>query len=396
MTGAEKGMTSVAQFAGLALMMAIGGLMPANGFAEPVDTRALIEQALDEPARITLDNIPLGQAIRVVTEQTGVKIVMPPEVMAMVPHGAGTIVREVEIANMSLREALVELFSPLGMTCQLRDTFLAVVPKPPLVSLGRPPTWEELATLSDLARLSIGTDSKAEAVLKSRVQFQIPVREAWSVLAGALRGVGAGPGDEVLSIACHNLGWAWSLSGDRIVVTTREQVFRRQLRRPISLRKNSRPLFEVLQAIGKLAGVTLRAEPGTLDALPLAVQRNFSVNVRNQPAEKVLDSIAAYTGLAYVITPEGIVFFRTQMEADAPARLTQPKPPAQPRMNPPRGDIDSQTDPVVARITVPLEDGRTAEWLIRRSELPEDLRIIRQRDLAELLEAARRYAREVP
>ncbi|MCH7885791.1 MAG: hypothetical protein IIC01_11155 [Planctomycetes bacterium] len=47
-------------------------------------------------------------------------------------------------------------------------------------------------------------------------------------------------------------------------------------------------------------------------------------------------------------------------------------------------------DPVVAKITVTQEDGKTIDWLIRRSELPDDLRQMRKRDLARMIEALRR------
>lgn len=352
------------------------------GPVEVEDTRALIEQALAEPARISLDNIALGEAIRVVTEQTGVKIVMPPEVMNLVPQGAATLVRQVEIANMPLREALAELFSPLGMKCQVRDTYVEIVPKESLRRLSQPPTWVELAALSALEALEPGTDPQARTTLASRLQFQVPVRNAWERLSQALGHVGAGPGDEVLTIACRNLGWAWALSGERIVITAMEQQVRRRLRRPISLRRNNRPLFDIMQAIGGKAGVSIRAEPGALAALPLAVQRNFSLNVQRQPAEQVLDSIAAYTGLGYVVTPEGVLFFRADDSAGSSSPSVQPSVPG------PSGD------PYVAKMTIRLEDGTNAEWLIRRSELPEDLRLLRKRDLAELFEAVRRGAAE--
>jgi hypothetical protein len=47
-------------------------------------------------------------------------------------------------------------------------------------------------------------------------------------------------------------------------------------------------------------------------------------------------------------------------------------------------------DPYVGKLVVPLDDGKSMEWLIRRSELPEDLQRMRERDLTEMIEALRK------
>src|SRR5439155_18690863 len=73
------------------------------------DDRPLIEQALDEPGRITLDNIRLGDAIKKVSEQTGVNIVMPESAMRLTPQGPNTIIKKVDIARIPLREGLQKL-----------------------------------------------------------------------------------------------------------------------------------------------------------------------------------------------------------------------------------------------------------------------------------------------
>ena len=44
-------------------------------------TRDLIEQALNEPAKIQFDNVRLVDALRTISDQTGVKIVMTSDTM---------------------------------------------------------------------------------------------------------------------------------------------------------------------------------------------------------------------------------------------------------------------------------------------------------------------------
>ncbi len=363
--------------AGRTLVCWVGVGLGVTAAASAQSTRALIEQALDEPTKITLKNVNLGEAVHLLEDQTGVRIVMPNTAMRLVLHGEKTRVQEVVLENMPLRRALDELFSPLGMTFAVRDDHVEIVPTPALRQLGRPPSWAELDTLVYLGGIEPGNDSAALKALGQRLQFQVPVRDAWEVLSEAIRNVGAGSGDEALTLACRNLGWSWSILEDRIVLSPMQERILQQLRRPISIRLNNRPLHDVMQAVGQAANVRVRVESGLLSSLPLTVQRNFSVNTRNQPADQVLDSIAAYTGLGYLIEPEGILFYD-------PAGVAT-RPPADEVKLPPGLD-----DPYVAKIAIPLEDGRTIEWLIRRSELPPDLRERRERDLAAFFEAVRR------
>ena len=355
------------------------------GVANPstlLDTRALIEQALDESTAITLDDVKLGDAIQIITEQSGVKIVMPPEVMRLVPHGPETLIQRVQIANMSLRQGLTELFSPLGMTFAVGDSYVEIVPKEALLCLGRPPTWTELDVLLELSATQPGIDHDALAALRPRIQFRMAVPAAWTLLSEAIGSVGAGRGDEVLTIACANLGWAWFLSDERIVIVPMERQIQRQLQQPVSLRINDRPLIDVLQALGKRVNVDIRSEPGALASLPIYMQRGFTVNVHQLSAEEVLDKIAANTGLGYFIEPDGVLFY--QVGNGRGRNLPGDAPPAS----------VSLSDPYVAKVVVPLGGGKSIEWLIRQSELPEDLQRMRQHDLAETFEAVRRHTTE--
>lgn len=355
--------------------------LTAAGSPGQSDARTLIEQALNEPTKITLENVKLVDALAIVTEQTGVAVYMAPEVMALVPQGEETLIQKVDIARVPLREGLTRLFAPLGMDWRVRGDGVEAIPKDAIACLGRAPTWNELGLLSEISSASLGLDEAALSRLQPKVQFQVSeVGGTWLTLSTAMRSVGAGAGDEVLTAACNKLGWAWCLSGDRILISSIEGWMRRRLAMPISLRMNNRPLFDVLTAVSVPSGVPIRIEPGTLATLPMNVQRNFSLNVQQQAAEQVLDSIAAYTGLGYVVGPEGVLFYRPgigpdqRRAADAVPTLTAP------------------ADPIMGKVVVPIADGKTVEWLIRASELPEDLRKMRDRDIQEVIDALRRKA----
>lgn len=346
--------------------------------AAPSSKRALVEQALGEPTKISLDNVKLGDAVARITEQTGVEIVMTPESMRYVPDGAGAVIQRVNIANVPLRQGLGELFSPLGMTFEVRDDRVEIVPKEVIRCLGRAATWTELRTLEDLTKMQPGLDAKALAALQARIQFHVSTQGgggAWDVLSQTIRNVGAGTGDEVLSVACANLGWGWCLSDDHIVIGPLQQEIRRRLQRPITLRMSGRPVFEVMTAVGQAVHVPVRTEPGAITSLPSSTQNNYSVSAKDQPAEVVLAGIAANTGLGYLIDPDGVTFYNPNVQAPKAATSDGLA------VKPGAGSGSGGSDPYVGKIVVPLSNGTSMEWLVRWSELPEDLRERRADDL---------------
>lgn len=339
--------------------------------------RSLIERALGEPSGFTITNKTLGEAIGLIAEQTGVPLRVRPAVMDLAPLGAGTVIRKVEVANLPLREGLARVLAPLGMTFVLRDDHVEILAKECLSALGRRVTWDELDTLSKLASIEPGLAADALATLKPMIQFRVPLRDPWLTLSGAIRDVGAGLGDEVLSRACRNLGWTWTLDGKHIVVTDGVETIRRKLARRITLRMTNRPLLGVLHAIGERIGVAIHTEPGLMASLPRYLQQNFSLNAHDDAASQVIDTITAYTGLGYLIEPGGVFFFNAGIDADAASQRDG------------GGESPTDKDPIVAKMTTTLEDGKTIDWLIRRSELPPNLRDMRKKELAELFRTMR-------
>ena len=255
--------------------------LPARAQEKMHDMRSLIEQALDEPSGFTITNKTLGEAIGLIAEQTGVPLRVRPSVMDLAPRGARTLIRQVEVANMPLREGLERVLDPLGMTFEVRDDHVEVLAKQGLSALGRRITWDELDTLAQLAHSEPGLDDRALSALKPIIQFRVPTRDPWSALSSAIQGEGAGPGDEVLSRACKKLGWTWTLDDKRIIVADGVETIRRKLAQRITLRITNRPLLDVLHAVGERVGVAIHTEPGLVASLPQHLQQNFSLDAHD-------------------------------------------------------------------------------------------------------------------
>ncbi len=352
--------------------------LTAAASAHLLDTRALIEQALDEPAKITLEKITLADAVARLTEQTGVRIVLPKDIVALAPYGGDTLIEKVDIANVPLREGLARVFEPLGMVVVVEEDHVRVAAREGLLCLGRAPTWAELDTLTWLAGLQPGTIDSDREELLTRVQCQ-----AGSIgnLRAALSSVGSGPGDSVLTVATAQFGCGWCVSDRMVVIATLESRVRQRLQKPITVRVANKPLFDVLSAINDAVGLPARVEPGAIASLPPPMQRNYSLTVLDQPAERALEKIAADTGLGYLINPDGVVFYRPTSQQGDPSEA-------------PRGPSTSGAtgDPYVAKVVRMIGEGQSVEWLIRASELPPDLRELRQRDLDEAFASLRRAA----
>jgi hypothetical protein len=340
------------------------------------ETRSLIAKALTEPAQITLDNVRLVDAICQITEQTGVRIVMSPDTMRYVPQGPETLIEKVNIAHLPLREGLERLFGPLGMRMELADDHVRIVPEDALLCLGRAPSWDELQTLAELSSLQPGTHLADLDKLQDRIQFQVPAPDAWGTLSQQIENVGAGLGDDVLTVATGQLGWTWCVSGGQIVVTTFERQLRQRIKQPLSIRMNNRPLSDVFQAIGAALNTPVRVEAGAIAALPVQKQRNYFLDATHVSAEQVLEGIAANTGLGYLLSPDGIFFYNPNT---SPAVTAPAAPPPSPGL----------ADPYVGKIVIDLGEGKTFEWMIRRSELPDDLKQVRDRDIQQFIDEFR-------
>jgi len=342
---------------GLVLAGAAAGRTPAQ--------RAAIAQALDKPIELSVENQPLPDVLRAISRRAGVPVHAAEDVLALLPYGAQTRV-SATFKAVSLREGLRRLLGPIGMGFEVRGGRIELTASGPLLRIGRPATWQELATLERLA----GEPWSAKLAEALPLQFQVPGEEdpKARLLAQAGR-VGAGRADEVLEAACRALGWTWYPWEGRIVVLRQEDQAARALERRVSLRFEHRPLTEVLLALGARAGLVVRMQPGAIAALPRQTRESFSLLVDNTSIRQALELIAGVTGLRYAVEPGAIVI-------GLPQAATRPV---------------YRRDPFVGKITIPSKSGRYQfDLLIRESDLPPEVNELRKRKVREAVEAMKR------
>jgi hypothetical protein len=311
--------------------------------------------------------------------------VVAPGVTDLLPYGPATEVTA-EIRNITLREGLTRLFAPLGLTFEVTQTGIEVFPTAALERIGRRATWPELKSLEWLSSVHFDQDPDAVSQLRGRVQFQVPDPDPWPVLSAAIEKVGAGPGDTVLEIACHSLGWTWYPWGEQIAVVSLRQQMERQLQAVISVRKSHRMLSDVLRDVGRQAGLTIRLGPGAADALPVQTRQNFTLIADNVTAAEALEEIALATGLDYQVHDDGVVLTLPGAAASVAAATAAAAESTEP---------SRRRDPYVAKITLPVAaGGYQLEFVVRESDLSPEVNELRKKLLDEANEVMEEALRQ--
>jgi len=316
--------------------------------------RVIIEQALDQPVDIAFKDKPLSDAFKMIGEETGVKLVIQPEAVDLLPYGRETRV-SATIKNVSLRDGLIGMLNYIGMTLRVGDSDVAIEPIDPLRRICRRATWTELKTLHTM----LTTPFSPDAAAKLPFQFQIRTStNAQKELLDEAAKVGAGTLAEVIEAACNQLDWTWYPWDNSLVVLTWREQADRFVDKPISLRYNHAALADVLTDLARQAGLKLRLEPGVLKGLPLQTRQNFSLMMQQATIRTALEMISATTGLGYEVTPKELIIRHTKDSRIAATQSTT---------------VIRSQDPIVGEIAVGGKAGVQFKFFIRESHLTPEL-----------------------
>ena len=337
------------------------------------DLEPLVEAALDQPVELNIQDTPLAEAFETVARETGVVVTVAPATFDLLPYGSDTKVNA-RMQNIPLRQGLMHLAAPLGLRFEVRGRGIDILPTAALLRIGRRATWDELDTLAWLSSLDFMADGSAAEQLAKRIQFRVGDVDGWPPLQRAVERVGAGPGDQVLTLAADSLDWTWYPQGNRIVVLTQSAQVERQLDGRVSIRQSHRKLIDVVQSIGRQVHLTIRADPGAIASLPIQTRDNFALHAENKTAREALEAVAASSGLGYRVEPDGVVFFhpgQTAPSANTGASRAR------------------SADPYVGKISVNSPDGVVIELLLHESDLSEETNRLREKYLEQADEIIR-------
>jgi hypothetical protein len=319
---------------------------------------ALINEAMDKRLSLELSEVPLDQAMRLLTEETGVPLTAKPSVWELLPWGEQTTITA-QIENQTLRAALEAITRKLGLTFVLQEEAIELRPVPALSRLGRRSTLVELNALELLARNPIALDTDQptmrqllNAIDERLIELQSPyaiehrARETVSDDQAIFVPRNATMMSALESIA-RETGATWYPWGETLLIVSKEDLVRRQLARTITTRFEGVDVGQVLTDLSQRSGVSFTIEPGALQRIP-AEFRTIRMVLDNATITQALENLAGVTGLGYVVRPDGIYIWN-QMAMPSPA---------------PR-------DPVIAML--PLPD-LNLQVPLPESQVPPDLR----------------------
>lgn len=308
---------------GLLAILALASLAAAQ------DRSAAMNQTLDQPVKIQFDSV-LPEAMNVITRSTGVRVEAEQAVWDILPWGQQTNVNA-RIENQTLRQALDAITRKLGLTYVIRDDFVELQPSPALRRIGRRATIDELQLLdlmtskpfdrkADRATVRQIVDSIDSKLAELKTPFDIEYRpgDAGDPDKAVFIPRAATLADALDSIA-KETELSWYPDGKSVVVLPKEQLVRRQLARSVTMRFAGEDVAQVLNELSQRAGVRFEYESGAIQRIPRET-RNIQLMLDNSSINQVLDSVCAFTGLGYMITPRGVYIW-----FDAYDRQTGPR-----------------------------------------------------------------------
>jgi hypothetical protein len=334
-------------------LLSLVAMTPAR--AQQPKTSALINEELDKLAEFQLSGT-LPQAIKEITNKTGVPIEVAPQTYDLLPWGEQTTINA-KIANQTLRKALEAITRKLGLTIELRDEAIEIKPLPALRRLGRRATIEELGVLDLLSRTELKLDTDRPTVkqlvgaIDSRLDelkspFAIENRAQTDALLDAPVAVSKNAtlldGLEAIARSTDATWYPW---GDDLIVLPKVDHVRDLLTKTITRSWNGVDVSQVLAELANLSGTTFTIEPGAVQRIA-GDSRNIRLVLENAPIQQALESIAGFTGLAWSVNDKGVYIW-----------------------NP--GSAAAQTrEPSIGWIT--LDNG--VNVILRESQVPADLR----------------------
>lgn len=335
------------------------------------DTSALINEALDKLVKLQFeDNVVLPEAMKGISDTTGVPIEADPAVWELLPWGEQTTIKAT-IENQTLREALAAITRTLGLTFEVRDESVQIQPMPALRRLGRRSTVDELSALNLLASTPLALKAEQPTVkqLVSAIDQQLmDLKSPYAIEFRAGDAVAANTATiyvprnstmmDALEAMAKDTSATWYPWGKSIVIVSKEDQVRNQLNKTLTLRYNDADVAQVLMELSQRSGVPFTIEPGAIQRIPPEFRRVRLV-LDNASVQQALEHIAGFTGLAYVVRDDGVHIWNQSNQGGAtPAR-----------------------DPAVGIIT--LDNGM--QIIVKESQVPEDMRqYLRMRTQREL------------
>jgi hypothetical protein len=338
-----------------------------------------LQQALDVPVNLTIEDAPIGEVFTRLSDKTGVAFVVDEQTMACLPYGDQTRLA-VRLTNATLRKDLSRMLAPQALQWRIQGETVRIVPSDALARMCRRASYDELQTLGKIYSEQLQSVDKGGPMLNQlrkatgnenlEITFQVRAEEnaVFARANKALPGTAAG----WLDALCRGEPWTWYLWGNEIIILDRKDQIDRQLQHTVSLRYQNERLVTVLLDLAKKARVTLAMDPGVMNYIPSAVRTNFNLIMADASVAQALEVISGATGLQFIRTEDGLRVAASEELRRRAAELERLRP-----------------SPFFVRMNIPGPDGTNIEVYLRADELPDDVAAAIQAEKTKLIERVR-------
>jgi hypothetical protein len=315
----------------VAIFLLVGTVLVSTAAAQILD-EATLQKKLDTTLDFEASNMPIEGVFAKLSQQTGVRFVVTPDALDMLPYGSQTRL-DVEFQQVRLREAIDRILAEQALDWQIRDGKIQVVPSAPLKRMIHRPSFDELSLLSAIlsTRLEKG-DSPASALEQLReatgepdlrIAIHVPAEEEELLRRAQFRLPGTGR--QWLDTMTHGKGWTWYLAGDTLVVLARKAQIQRQMQSRVTLRYRGAKLVDVLLELASAAGARLHLQPGVLSLLPETQRENLNLIMAEATVDQALEVISGATGLVFEVVDDGIMVSASEFLTNQPVVQASPK-----------------------------------------------------------------------
>jgi hypothetical protein len=347
----------LAAMAGLAVLSAVclfaGGQSPAIS----------LQQALDKPIDLTIENAPIAEVFRKLSEKTGVKFVLDDQTIACLPYGDQTRL-DVRLKDATLRKDLPRLLGRGALQWDIEGDLVRIKPGEPLARMCRRASFDELAVLGKICSDKVASvegstmieqlrkltgDKELELVFQATGDKAAAIAQADRIMPCT--------GAEWLDRLCQHGPWTWYLWGDQIIILDRKAQVARQLQQQVSLRYQNEKLVTVLlDLVNRKGHVKLEMEPGVLNYVPSEIRNNFNLVMADASISQALEVISGATGLEFITTEDGVRVVPSD-------KLVKGGGAAD----------NSRRPPFFVRVNMPGPNGTNIEVYFRPDELPDEM-----------------------
>jgi type II secretory pathway component GspD/PulD (secretin) len=347
--------------------------------------REQLQEKLNQNIEIKLDDVTIAKALETIGQKAELKIVFSDEAVRKLPEGETT--RLSVTLQGRLSDSMTEMLNAFFMRYAVGDEQITIYPRPELEHIIGRPSTKQLKVLRNIysMRITFSHGVPEESVISfigrslevSFLPYDIP-NKIYEILKASESDKGTAP--TTLCVLLEQIGAQenrpkWYISGTDLpnevpmIKMVSEEDFRQaKLDQIVDVSCKDEPAFKILQRLTSWTGMELIVIGSDTSWL----EDTISVNMQNITLKQALMNMITLLGGKYEIDVA-----RNYLRVQAPE-------PASPKTNEQKSK--EADDSYVGKISIPMEGGKYyIEFMLRQSDLPDELKNFREQMIKEVL-----------